>query len=107
MNGQTETSAVKKEKKPTNVIVEFKVMPEGIEIDLGKIEGVLKGLGAQAINQRNVAFGLKAIHAIFAIPDSEGGAMDRVEKEILAIPGVAGAEVVNMGREVDTTEEFH
>lgn len=91
----------KKAKKPTNVIVEFKVMPEGLEVELSGIEGKLKGMGAQSIQQKNVAFGLKAIHAIFAIPDSEGGAMDRVEKEILSIPGVGGAEVVNMGREVE------
>jgi|GEM_PF-134344 len=91
----------KKVKKPTNVIVEFKVMPEGLEINLSGIEETLQKMGAQSIQQKNVAFGLKAIHAIFAIPDSEGGAMDRVEKEILAIPGVGGAEVVNMGREVE------
>ncbi|MFH0961357.1 MAG: elongation factor 1-beta [archaeon] len=100
-NGPAQQEQMKKPKKPTNVITEIRVMPEGLEIDLVKLQEQVKALGAQSIELRDIAFGLKAIHAVFAIPDSDGGAMERVEQGLASIPGVAAIEVVSMGREVD------
>lgn len=91
----------KKVKKPTNVITEIRIMPDGLEVDLASLQEKIKALGAQSLELRDVAFGLRAVHAIFAIPDAEGGAMERVERGLAAIPGVSTVEVVNMGREVD------
>ncbi len=85
------------------VIAQIRVMPEGIEVDIDKLVSEVKKLGCRGYQVREVAFGLKAIEAIFAVPDGEGGTED-IETKLRALPGVGGAEVVNLGREID--EEF-
>lgn len=94
-------------KKPTNVIAEIRIMPDGLEVSLDSLMVEIKKAGnVQSMQTKDVAFGLKAVHAIFLIPDAEGaeGGMEDVEKKLSAIPGVAGVEVLNMGREVDMSD---
>jgi elongation factor 1-beta len=85
------------------VIAQIRIMPEGIEVDLGKIVDEVKKLGCKGYEVKDVAFGLKAVEAIFAVPDGEGGT-EEIETKLRAFPGVGSAEVINLGREID--EEF-
>jgi len=84
----------------SNVIIVIRVMPEGLETDLGLISTELRNLGAKDIKKEPVAFGLSCLETVFSIPDQEGG-MDKLEKSVSEIPGVSSAEVISMGREID------
>ena len=83
-----------------NVIIVMRVMPEGLETDLGSLSGKLTELGAKSVAKKPVAFGLSCLETVFSIPDQEGG-MDKLEKDVAEIPGVSSAEVISMGREID------
>jgi elongation factor 1-beta len=90
-------------KKPTNVIAQIRIMPEGLEIDVDKLAEEVRRVGAKTIQIRDIAFGLKAIEAIFVVPDGEGGT-ENAEKALAEIPGVSTVEVINLGREIDEDE---
>lgn len=75
-----------------NVMITYKIMPEGTESDLEKIKeeietivdehGTFKGS-----NEEKVAFGLKAVIAKIVIPD-EGGIVDKIEEKLEKIEDV-------------------
>jgi len=82
-----------------NVVVEIKVMPEGIEVEIEKINDKVK----EIVNKygkfhsseiKPIAFGLKYLEVKILLNDKEGG-LDEIEKEISAIKGVQSVEIVN------------
>lgn len=81
--------------------MQYRVLPEGLEVDLTKLEGDIKnalpeGARLRAAEQRPLAFGLKALHVLIVIDDKKGGA-DQVEDAISKVPGVQSVEIVEMG----------
>lgn len=80
------------------VAVSFRIMPEGVEVDLGMIEAaVRKSLGGRLkkLDVRPVAFGLNAVEVI-AIMDDASGEIEAIEAALGAIPGVGGVETTEV-----------
>jgi elongation factor 1-beta len=81
--------------------LQYRILPEGLEVDLTKLEGDIKkalpdGARLRAAEQRPLAFGLKALHVLIVMDDKKGGA-DQVEDAISKVPGVQSVEIVEMG----------
>ena len=95
--------------KMAKVIVTFNIMPEGPDIDLGKIESEAKEKIAAFVGEDfnpesdlkislvNVAFGLKALD-IKAILDEEKGSTEKLEEDLKSIEGVKSVEVTDVRR---------
>jgi len=81
--------------------LQYRVLPEGLEVDLKKLEGEIeKALPdfakMRAAEQRPLAFGLKALHVLIVMDDKKGGA-EQVESAISGVAGVQSVEIVEMG----------
>ena len=80
------------------VIVTFKVMPTGIEVDLDKLEKELKVAShSERINREPIAFGLVAINVTVLVED-EGGRLESMENKLKAVDGVGSIEVTEITR---------
>ena len=84
------------------VAITFKVMPDGIETDLGELKTALENKLAgqcriQAMVEEPVAFGLKAIVLQVVVEDAEG-LLDKLETSLAEVPGVQNANMTEMGR---------
>ncbi len=86
-----------------NVVVTVRILPEGLEVDLNSIKAEARKAGATRLEEKPVAFGLKAVEAVFSIPDAEGGS-EILEKQLRAIPGVSSAEIIGLAREITTKD---
>ncbi|MBI2085171.1 MAG: elongation factor 1-beta [Candidatus Aenigmarchaeota archaeon] len=80
-----------------NVMVTFRVMPEGVETDLEKIKSALLKLGSKKVVTEPMAFGLNVLISYFVVPDAEGGT-EELEKSVKNIVGVAEAEITEVNR---------
>ncbi len=81
-----------------SVAITIRLMPEDATTDLKAIrDGVKKALGEslRGLQEKDVAFGLKAILAL-AIVQDEAGASDHLEQTLSAIPGVGSVETLDM-----------
>ncbi len=81
--------------------LQYRVLPEGLEVDLKKMEDDIKKAlpefaKLRAAEQRPLAFGLKALHVLIVMDDKKGGA-EQVESSISAVAGVQSVEIVEMG----------
>lgn len=90
---------------PSKVIVTFSIMPESVEVNLETVsnsaKSILSKYGEVAkIEQKPVAFGLKALE-IMAIFDESKGSTEPIENEISEIEGVNSIEVIDVRRTVD------
>lgn len=84
------------------VLVTFEIMPEGLEVDLGKmrtdIEAKVKGTGKiEQVELKPIAFGLQALMMNIVVEDEEG-MMDKVEGLIISVPGVQNARVFTLNK---------
>ena len=80
----------------SDVIVVFKVMPTGIEVDLDKLEReITKAINPQRIEREPIAFGLIALNVTTLVPDAEGQ-LENIEKKLSELEGVEGVEVVEI-----------
>ncbi len=80
------------------VIVTYKITPEGIEIDLDKIEKELNSkFKPQKLERQHIAFGLNSIIMVKVLPEIEGEA-DKLSAEIEKIQGVQTVEIIEMTR---------
>jgi elongation factor 1-beta len=80
------------------VAVSFRIMPEGIEVDLRALEAAIrKSLGARLkkLEAKPVAYGLKAIEVIVVVDDASGE-MESIEAALSGIPGVGGVETTEV-----------
>jgi len=81
-----------------DVIVTFKVMPTGVDVDLDRLEVEIKeAVKADRIKREPIAFGLVALHVTKIIPDA-GGVLDEIEQKLKKIEGVGEIEVVELTR---------
>ena len=81
--------------------LQYRVLPEGLEVDLRKLAEEIKkalpaGAGLKAAEERPLAFGLKALHVLIVMDDKKGGA-EQVETAISGVAGVQSVEIVEMG----------
>ena len=87
------------------VVITFKIMPEGLDVDLNKIvnsiKKVVKKFGGDVgrVEEEPVAFGLKALKIIFVI-DENKGSTDDLEEEISKLKGVKSVNVVDVRRAI-------
>jgi len=88
------------------VIVTLKIMPKSVEVDLNKITEQSKtkivdfaGPGDMKIEEKPIAFGLKAVNIIFIMDESKGST-DQLEDSIAEIDGVQSVEVTDVRRAI-------
>jgi len=80
------------------VAVSVRIMPEGVEVDLDRLQSaVRKSLGGRLkkLEVKPVAFGLKAVEAIVVVDDASGE-IEAVEAALGGIPGVGGVETTEV-----------
>ncbi len=84
--------------------IKYRVMPEGVEVDLDQLQASIKATVADAgaelhgIDVKPFAFGLKALETTVMIPDKVGGGIpDAVEAALAELEGVQSVEVIEMG----------
>jgi len=88
-----------------DVIVTLKIMPESVEVDLGKIKDKavkkINDFGGEVgkAEEVPVAFGLKSLILIF-IMDEKKGSTEKLEDEISDIEGVQSVEVTDVRRAI-------
>ena len=81
-----------------DVIVVFRVMPEGVDVDLSKIKNeIQEKIEPQRIEEIPIAFGLIALKVTKLIPE-ESGELEKVEDILKSIEGVSGVEVLEVSR---------
>ena len=81
-----------------SVAITYRLMPEDAGTDLRPIkEGIKKALGPalRGMQEKDVAFGLRAILAL-AVVDDASGAGERLESALGAIPGVSSVEAIDV-----------
>lgn len=82
----------------SDVIVTFKVMPTGVDVDLDKLENEINNsVSAKRMSREPIAFGLVAINVTVLVED-EGGQLESVENKLKEIDGVGGIEVTEITR---------
>lgn len=85
-----------------DVVVQMRVLPEGIEVDLQKLQAQIKDVlpdnaRVYKMIEEPVAFGLKCLKVTVIIPDEEGGT-EPVEEAISQIKEVQRVEVEIVSR---------
>lgn len=81
------------------VLVTYKIMPSDTTTDLSKMQETIKALDGigevKDFKEEPVAFGLKSLTALIAMPD-EGGITDKAEEALSKIEGVQSVETVGV-----------
>ena len=85
--------------------VQFKVMPEGVDVDFEKIKDDIKAKIESFesgvfndVKEEPIAFGLKALIVTFALSEDEE--VDNVENAIGEVEGVSSVEMIDYRRAV-------
>ncbi len=83
------------------VAVLFRLMPHGVDTDLERIAGEVRGKVPAAVTVRgsqirDVAYGLRSL-LLSVVMDDAGGLLDATEKALAAIDGVESVEVMEEG----------
>ena len=84
------------------VLLKYRVMPDGTEVDLDRLESTIKSslpgfATLQKCEAKPFAFGLSALETTVVVEDEEGN-NDRLEEVLQGIEGVQGVELLEMGR---------
>jgi len=80
------------------VLATIKVMPDGLEVDINKLEEEIKQkINPERIDKQPIAFGLVALIVEKVIADDEGE-IEKVENALKSIEGVSSIEVTNLTR---------
>ena len=86
------------------VVVTIKIMPEGPEVDLNKIEDKIKGIIFSFSKNKEtkteievIGFGLKALKIMFVM-DEDKGSPDPVTEDVVKLAGVNSAEIIDVRR---------
>ena len=81
-----------------SVAITYRIMPEDAGTDLAPIrEGIKKAIGPalKGMQEKDVAFGLRAILALAVVDDASGGG-EKLESALSAIPGVGSVEAIDV-----------
>lgn len=83
-----------------NVLVTYRIMPEGTEVELAgltrRVEEVGKVAQRVEVAQQPFAFGLKVLIAKFIVADGSG-LSDQIEAQLGALEGVSSVECLELG----------
>jgi elongation factor 1-beta len=84
------------------VAITFKIMPESPEVDLvamkETIESQISGLVNQFnIEEKPIAFGLKALFVTVTFPDKVGGITEQIEDKLNNVPNVQSLTTESIG----------
>lgn len=83
-----------------NVLVTYRIMPEGPEIPLEQLTARVKDVGKVAqrseIVEQPFAFGLKVLIAKFIVADGSG-LSDEIEAKLGSLEGVSSVECLELG----------
>jgi translation elongation factor aEF-1 beta len=83
-----------------NVLVTYRIMPEGPEVPLGMLTARVKDVGKVAqrseVVEQPFAFGLKVLIAKFIVADGSG-LSDEIEAKLGALEGVSSVECLELG----------
>ncbi len=88
-----------------SVIITLRIMPESVETDLKCIEEKVKTFVSEyggevgKVEEKPVAFGLKALEIVF-VSNEDIGSTDKLESNIASIPGVNSVEVTDVRRAI-------
>ena len=79
-----------------DVLATFRIMPEGVEVDLEKLKEAIRqsfdgNIQLQGLAEKPFAFGLKAIMLSVILGDAEGGT-EKLEETLNALEGVQSVE---------------
>jgi elongation factor 1-beta len=81
-----------------DVIVDLRVLPKDVNVDLEKIEKqIISTLQPQKISREPIAFGLVAINVTKIVKD-EAGQIDELERKLKSIEGVGEIEILRVTR---------
>ncbi len=85
-----------------DVAIRMKVMPESTDVDLAKLaEEIKKTIPSyarlHAIEQKPIAFGLKALIVVTIMDDKAGHGTEETENGIAKLAGVESVEVEEVG----------
>ena len=89
-----------------NVIVALKIMPKGIDSDLGiieqKVKEIFNDFGGEVgkVEHEPIAFGLKAIKVFFVMDESKGFNEEELISNISKISDVSSSEVIDVRRAI-------
>lgn len=85
------------------ILLKYRVMPEGLETDLAQLEKDIAAHLPQGVARLSkattvpFAFGMKAIMCSIVVEDAEGN-NDKVEAALMGTPGAQGVEFLEAGR---------
>lgn len=80
------------------VLVTYKIMPEGVETDLdGLLSKIKEKINVERVEKEPIAFGLVALKVSVRVEDA-GGATEEIEKFLSELTEVGSVEVVEMTR---------
>lgn len=71
-------------------------MPENPD-SFSEVKAAVQSMDPERVEEEAIAFGLKALKAIFIIPDA-GGEQDSLENKLNAIPNVSTVETLKVTR---------
>jgi elongation factor 1-beta len=85
-----------------DVAIRMKVMPESTDIDLAKLKDAIKAAvpsyaRLHAVEEKPIAFGLKALIVVTIMNDKGGHSPEETEDIFSKIPGVESVEVEEVG----------
>ncbi len=86
-----------------SVIVSFRIMPTGTDVDLEKLEtdsiAIIKGFGAMSTKTEKepIAFGLVALKVMFVVDEAKGDT-EPIEKKLMDLEDVQNVEVTDVRR---------
>ena len=83
------------------VAVLFRLMPRGVEVDLGTAQravptAVPAGVTVRGTQIRDVAYGLKTL-LVAVVMDDTGGVLESTEHALAKLPGIESVEVMEEG----------
>ncbi len=81
-----------------SVAITYRIMPEDATTDLAPIrEGIKKAVGPalKGMQEKDVAFGLRAILALAVVDDASGGG-EKIEAALNQIPHVGSVEAIDV-----------
>ena len=84
------------------VAITFKIMPDSPEVDLEAMKQSIESQVGSLVNQLNIqekpiAFGLKALFVTVAFPDKVGGISEQVEDKLNNVPNVQSVTTESVG----------
>ncbi len=80
------------------VAVTLRLMPESAEVDLEKLEAMVRErIKVHSISREPIAFGLEALRVVAVVEDAAGGT-DPLERELSDLPGVGNVQVTGLTR---------